>query len=81
MSHNPGDLDIPEDNREIAIHLRNIRVDLYNLTRRVSELEGAIQTDRQSRGKSFEDRAWGLIGAVVGGILIFVLTKGLGQVP
>lgn len=78
MDHNTRDLDIPEDNREIAIHLRNIRMDLFNLTKRVSELEGAIQVDRQARGKSFEDRAWGLIGAVVGGILIFLLTKGLG---
>lgn len=78
MEFQPGDLDIPEDNREIAIHLRNIRMDIYNLTKRVSELEGAIQTDRQTRGKSFEDRVWGFVGALVGGIMLFLLTKGLG---
>ena len=78
MEFQPGDLDIPEDNREIAIHLRNIRMDIFNLTKRVSELEGAIQTDRQTRGKSFEDSVWGFVGALVGGIMLFLLTKGLG---
>lgn len=78
MTFHPGDLDVPEDNREIAIHLRNIRISIADLTRRVSEIETAIQTERNSRGKSFEDRVWGLIGAVVGGIMIYVLTRGLG---
>jgi hypothetical protein len=68
-------LDIPEDNREIAIHLRVIRLSIADLTKRVSDLEDSVQ----QRSTKFQDNLFsGLILPLVGGMLLFLLTKALG---
>jgi hypothetical protein len=68
------DLDIPESNREIAIYLRQIRTTVSDLTNRVTALENTIQ-ERNSR---FQDNLLsGLLLPLAGGMLLFLLTKGL----
>jgi hypothetical protein len=69
------DLDIPDTNREIALHLRDIRMDLANVSERLDTLETSVQ----ARQTKFHDNVFsGLLLPVVGGMLLFLLTKALG---
>lgn len=86
MQIDEGDLDIPASNREIALHLRvinnrfrimedtvNNRLD--NLESQVSNVENGL-TQRRFRAQDILVSS--LIMPVVGGTLLFLLTKALG---
>jgi hypothetical protein len=86
MQIDEGDLDIPASNREIALHLRvinnrfrimedtvNNRLD--NLETQVSNVENGL-TERRFRAQDILISS--LIMPVVGGTLLFLLTKALG---
>jgi hypothetical protein len=69
-----GELEIPESNREIALHLRSIREDITNMSNRLDSLENATE----QRGIKFQDRVFGgLLLPVLGGMLLFLLTKAI----
>jgi hypothetical protein len=73
-------LDIPESNREIALHLRHIRTvlkenneSLVKLSERLDNLEEGME----QRRFRFQDVLLGsLIFPLVGGMLLFLLTQG-----
>jgi hypothetical protein len=68
-------LDIPESNREIALHLRNINGRLDSLEGSVS----SIQEGMEERRFRFQDVLLSsFLFPVVGGMLLFLLTKALG---
>jgi len=68
-------LDIPESNREIALHLRNINGRLDSLEGSVS----SIQTGMEQRRFRLQDVLLSsFLLPVVGGMLLFLLTKALG---
>lgn len=66
------DLDIPESNREIALHLRSFRLDFIDIKSRLTALENA----RTAR-RSFFDRALfqNLLLPCLSGAFLFLLTK------
>ena len=70
-----GELEIPESNREIALHLRAINARLTSLENTVQE----FQEMTQNRRFRFQDvLVSSLIFPLVGGMLLFLLTKALG---
>lgn len=73
MRHIDG-LDIPTSNREIALHLRAIREDMNNVSSRLDTLENSIET---RRFRLQERVVGGLLLPIVGGMLLFLLTKTL----
>jgi hypothetical protein len=68
------ELDIPRSNREIALHLRAINA-------RLTDLEKTFETYQQTMSERrfrFQDvLVSSLIFPLVGGMLLFLLTKGL----
>jgi hypothetical protein len=80
--HDGDDLDIPESNREIALHLKAIRLDQTGIRGECSHLNSrldALETTIEQRRYKFQDVLLGsLLLPLVGGILLFLLTKALG---
>lgn len=70
-----GDLDIPESNREIALHLRAINNRLTSLESAFTELHTAMESRRFKLQDIFISS---LMLPVLGGTLLFLLTKALG---
>lgn len=68
-------LDIPKSNREIALHLRSLRQDLKKINNRLDTLENTLQ---KRRFRTQDVVVGGLLFPVLGGILIYLVTKGLG---
>lgn len=81
-----GDLDIPASNREIALHLRamNIRQNRLENTvnQRLDSLQEQVSDVRegltQRRFKAQDMLVSSLLLPVVGGTVLFLLTKALG---
>jgi hypothetical protein len=69
------ELDIPESNREIALHLRSIRTNMANMNTRLDNLENTIQT---RRFRLQDVMLSSLVFPLVGGMILFLMTKGLG---
>jgi hypothetical protein len=70
------ELDIPESNREIALHLRAIKLRLDNLEGSVSSFQDSME---QRRFKLQDVLLSSLLFPLVGGMLLFLLTQALGQ--
>jgi hypothetical protein len=70
-----GDLDVPESNREIALHLRAINTRLTGLENSFTELQASVNERRFRLQDVFVSS---LILPLVGGMLLFLLTKALG---
>jgi glucose-6-phosphate isomerase len=60
-------LEIPESNREIALHLRAMRREVEQINNRMDDFEGSV-TQKNIR---FQD----LIFSVVGGIVVYLCTQ------
>lgn len=71
-------LDIPEDNREIALHLRAIRYTLTIIETRLTNVEKEVEGLKDRRFKLQDIFVSSLILPLVGGMLLFLLTKALG---
>jgi hypothetical protein len=69
------ELNIPESNREIALHLRSIRNDVTDIRERLDTLESTIET---RRFRAHDIVMSSLLFPLVGGMLLFILTKSLG---
>ncbi len=74
MRHDDG-LEIPESNREIALHLRSIRGDMSNMSNRLDNLEDTIE---QRRYRLQDVVLSSLLFPLIGGMVLFLLTKALG---
>ena len=61
------DLNIPASNREIALHLRNIRRDIRQINSRMDEFEDSVS----QRRLKFQD----LLYSVVGGVVVYLCTQ------
>lgn len=68
-------LDIPESNREIALHLRNINGRLDSLEGTVSNISEGME---QRRFRLQDVMLSSFLFPLVGGMLLFLLTKALG---
>jgi hypothetical protein len=75
MQIDEGDLDIPASNREIALHLRNIISRLDNLESQVSGIQEGMN---QRRFKAQDLWVGSLLLPLLGGTLLFIVTKALG---
>ena len=74
MHRDRNGLDIPESNREIALHLQAIKLNVSSIFERLDTLESAsAQQQRMFRERVVS----GLILPVLGGMLLFLLTKAL----
>jgi hypothetical protein len=73
MLGNDG-LEIPENNREIALHLRAIRASMSDMSDRLDALETSVSERRFKMQDIFMSA---LILPLLGGILLFLLTKAL----
>lgn len=62
-----GELEIPESNREIALHLRSIRQDITQINTRMNDFENSA-TQKKLR---FQD----LLFSVVGGVVVYLCTQ------
>jgi hypothetical protein len=71
-------LDIPEDNREIALHLRAIRYSLTLIEQRLTNVEKEVEGLKDRRFKLQDIFISSLILPLVGGMMLFLLTKALG---
>lgn len=60
-------LDVPESNREIALHLKNIREDVEQINNRMDEFEDSIS----QRRLRFQD----LLYSVIGGVVVYLCTQ------
>jgi hypothetical protein len=86
MQIDEGDLDIPASNREIALHLRTLNMRLRVLENTVAEQLDSLENQvsnietglRERRFKAQDLLVSSLILPVVGGTLLFLLTKALG---
>jgi tetrahydromethanopterin S-methyltransferase subunit G len=84
--HDDGDLDIPVSNREIALHLRTINHRFTLLENEVKDRLDSLETTvsnvkdglDQRRFKAQDMVVGSLILPLVGGMLLFLLTKALG---
>lgn len=63
----PDRLDVPESNREIALHLKNIREDVEQINNRMDEFEDSVS----QRRLKFQD----LLYSVIGGIVVYLCTQ------
>jgi len=81
-----GDLDIPASNREIALHLRTMNIRQRNLENTVNQRLDKLETKvsdvqeglTQRRFKAQDMLFSSLLLPVVGGTVLFLLTKALG---
>lgn len=86
MQIDEGDLDIPASNREIALHLRVINNRFRTMEETVNNRLDSIQDEVSNVKDGLENRRFraqdilvsSLIMPVVGGTLLFLLTKALG---
>lgn len=62
------DLDIPNSNREIALHLRAIKTDLIDIKTRVVSLENAGRSKLEVFTRNF-------LLPVASGIVLFLITQ------
>lgn len=67
MRDRDGELEIPESNREIALHLRSIRRDITQINTRLDDIEDSA-TQKKLR---IQD----LLFSVVGGIVVYLCTQ------
>lgn len=69
------DLEIPENNREIALHLRSIKDKINTMNDRLDIMERSIEARRYR----LQDVMLGsLLLPVLAGIVLYLLTKALG---
>jgi len=86
MRDESNGLDIPESNREIALHLLAIKLQFTDLKTTVNNRLDTLETQvsnveegvNQRRFKAQDILVSSLILPVVGGTLLFLLTKALG---
>lgn len=62
-----GELEIPESNREIALHLRSIKRDITQINSRMDDFENSA-TQKKLR---IQD----LLFSVIGGIVVYLCTQ------
>lgn len=62
-----GELEIPESNREIALHLRSIRQDITQINTRINDFENSA-TQKKLRFQDF-------LFSIVGGVVVYLCTQ------
>lgn len=70
-----GELEIPESNREIALHLRAINNRLSELETTVNEFQESMEKRRYRLQDVF---LGGLILPIIGGTILYLLTQTIG---